>query len=71
MKTLSFLTSEIVETLKQHPEKAMKVAIEQLENAMIEEALILCNGNQTKTAEILGLNRGTLRDRMRSMGVLR
>ncbi|CEI51073.1 hypothetical protein [Acinetobacter bereziniae] len=71
MKTLSFLTTEIVETLKLHPKKAMKVAIEQLENAMIEEALILCNGNQTKTAEILGLNRGTLRDRMRSMGVLR
>lgn len=69
--TLSFLTSEIIETLGKHPEKAMRIAIRQLEHAMIEEALILCNGNQTKSSELLGLNRGTLRDRMRSMGVLR
>lgn len=69
--TLSFLTSEIIETLGKHPENAMRIAIRQLEHAMIEEALILCNGNQTKSSELLGLNRGTLRDRMRSMGVLR
>ncbi|MFW1852638.1 helix-turn-helix domain-containing protein [Acinetobacter guillouiae] len=69
--TLSFLTSEIIETLGKHPENAMWIAIRQLEHAMIEEALILCNGNQTKSSELLGLNRGTLRDRMRSMGVLR
>ncbi|MCF0263351.1 hypothetical protein KW868_02530 [Acinetobacter guillouiae] len=69
--TLSFLTSEIIETLGKHPENAMWIAIRQLEHAMIEEALILCNGNQTKSSELLGLNRGTLRDRMRSMGVLK
>ncbi|MFW1946251.1 helix-turn-helix domain-containing protein [Acinetobacter guillouiae] len=69
--TLSFLTSEIIETLGKHPENAMWIAIRQLEHAMIEEALILCNGNQTKSSELLGLNRGTLRDRIRSMGVLR
>lgn len=69
--TLSFLTSEIIETLGKHPESAMWIAIRQLEHAMIEEALILCNGNQTKSSKLLGLNRGTLRDRMRSMGVLR
>ncbi len=69
--TLSFLTSEIIDTLGKYPEKAIWNAIRQLEHAMVEEALILCNGNQTKTADLLGFSRSTLRDRMRSMGVLR
>lgn len=65
MNTLSFLKTELIQTIEKHPENALKVAVQQIESAMIEEALIICHGNATKTAQILGINRGTLQKRLK------
>ena len=43
----------------------MKIAIQQVENALIEEALIICRGNITRTAKTLGINRATLQRRLK------
>ena len=40
--------------------------IEQVERPMIELALLLQDGNQIKTAELLGINRNTLRKKMKA-----
>lgn len=42
-----------------------------LEKPLLAETLIKTRGNQTKAAEILGLNRGTLRQRLRYHNILK
>ena len=64
MKSLSFVTQEIIKTIQENKGTAFRAAITQLENAVIEEALIQCRGNQTKVSELLGISRATLRKRM-------
>ncbi len=61
MNSISFLKDEIITTIKTNQGDAFRKSIAQLEKAVIEEALILCRGNQTEAARILGINRGTLR----------
>lgn len=39
-------------------------ALAQFEKPLLKEVLTQCNGNQTKAAAILGLNRGTLRTKL-------
>lgn len=39
-------------------------ALAQFEKPLLKEVLIRCHGNQTKAAEILGLNRGTFRKKI-------
>ncbi len=39
-------------------------ALAQFEKPLLKEVLIRCHGNQTKAAEIIGLNRGTLRKKI-------
>lgn len=65
MNSLSFLKNELIQTIEQHPKNAMKIAIQQVENALIEEALIICRGNVTRTAKTLGINRATLQHRLK------
>ena len=43
--------------------------IDALERPMIARALQLTNGNQIKAAALLGLNRNTLRVKLRDLGV--
>jgi len=55
--------------LKQHHEggrikNLYDQVLEQVEKPMIELALTLHNGNQIKTAELLGINRNTLRKKI-------
>jgi two-component system nitrogen regulation response regulator GlnG len=40
-----------------------------LEKPLIEQTLALTNGNQVKAAEILGLNRNTLRTKIRELAI--
>ncbi|MFZ6501807.1 helix-turn-helix domain-containing protein [Acinetobacter baumannii] len=42
-----------------------------LEKPLLAETLIKTRGNQTKAAEILGLNRGTLRQRVKAHNILK
>jgi DNA-binding protein Fis len=37
---------------------------DEFEKVMLEEALVMTRGNQTRAAEVLGLNRGTLRKKV-------
>ena len=64
MNTLSFVRTELLSTLSEHPNNALKIAVRQVEDALIEEALILTRGNKTQAAELLGINRATLRFRI-------
>lgn len=45
-------------------------ALAQFEKPLLKETMIKCHGNQTKAAEILGLNRGTLRKKLDMYGLL-
>ncbi len=47
-----------------------KLTLDAVEEAMIKEALELNDGNQTKTAAMLGVTRQVLRNRMIKMGLL-
>ncbi|MCK0923705.1 protein ninH [Acinetobacter pittii] len=42
-----------------------------LEKPLLAETLIKTRGNQTKAAELLGLNRGTLRQRLKAHNILK
>jgi DNA-binding protein Fis len=54
----------------QHKGDAFRAAVEQVEAHLLSVALIQCRGNQTLTAEILGLNRGTLRKKLKHHGMM-
>ena len=43
--------------------------LKELEEPLIRQALAATNGNQIKTAELLGLNRNTLRKKIRELGI--
>ncbi len=42
-----------------------------LEKPLLQEALIKTSGNQTRAAAILGLNRGTLRKKLKAHGLMK
>jgi two-component system nitrogen regulation response regulator GlnG len=44
-------------------------AIEPVEKALIEHALELCHGNQSQAADMLGLHRNTLRNKLRELNI--
>ncbi|MGB1361297.1 MAG: sigma-54-dependent transcriptional regulator [Alphaproteobacteria bacterium] len=45
------------------------IFLKKLEVPLVQESLNYCNGNQIKTAKILGLNRNTIRKKIRDLGV--
>jgi DNA-binding protein Fis len=46
-----------------------RAVISQVERALIEQCLKWADGNQLKTARVLGINRNTLRKRMKELGI--
>ena len=44
-------------------------ALEQMERQLIAKILDVAGGNQSKTAEILGITRGKVRDRIAAFGI--
>ena len=49
--------------------EARQTAIDAVDRALFRQALERCNGNRSKAAEILGLNRNTLARRLSELGV--
>ena len=45
-------------------------ALEQMERRLFAKVLDVTNGNQSKTAEVLGITRGKVRDRIAAFGIL-
>jgi len=43
--------------------------LEQVERPLIELSLKHCRGNQIRTAEMLGINRNTLRKKIKELGI--
>ena len=51
------------------PEGLYKMFIEEVERPLLELVMQYCKGNQTKAAKYLGLNRGTLRKKLKIYGL--
>jgi Fis family transcriptional regulator len=51
------------------PEELYKMFTEEVERPLLETVMEYCNGNQTKAARYLGLNRGTLRKKLKLYGL--
>lgn len=54
----------------EEPTNVYNLFLEQLERPLLEAMLRHTRGNQSKTAQILGLNRGTLRTKLKTHGLL-
>ena len=70
-KTLSALTGEALDTyfnkLNGHkPGDLYQLVLGEVEKPLFTAVLEYTNGNQSEAAEILGINRGTLRKKLRS-----
>lgn len=46
-------------------DQSLKWAVQEVEKAFIQEALILTRGNITKAAKLLGINRGTVLNKLK------
>jgi two-component system nitrogen regulation response regulator GlnG len=57
--------------LDSHPGEVHARALDELEAALVREAIARTGGNQLRAAELLGINRATLRKRMEMAGVNR
>ncbi len=55
--------------LDSDPGKVHERALDELESALVREALARTGGNQLRAAELLGINRATLKKRMDSAGM--
>lgn len=71
IKTLSTLTDEALRgyfaTLNGHrPGDLYQLVIGEVEKPLLKAVLSYTNGNQSRAAEILGINRGTLRKKLKS-----
>ncbi len=51
------------------PEGLYKMFIGEVERPLLELVMEYCKGNQTKAAKYLGLNRGTLRKKLKIYGL--
>ncbi len=52
-----------------HPDDLYRMVIEEVERPLLECVMFHCGGNQTKASQYLGLNRGTLRKKLRHYGI--
>lgn len=54
----------------EQPSDMYALFLPELERPLLEATLRYTRGNQSKTAQILGLNRGTLRTKMKQYGLM-
>ena len=68
---IELVVREYFDNLKeQQPTQLYELMLSQFEKPLISVVLEHTRGNQTKTAEILGLNRGTLRKKLKTHQLL-
>lgn len=60
----------VKQLIDQHPGDVHKAFVSKIELPMLEVVLKSTHWNQTKTAKLLGINRGTLRKKMKRHGLL-
>ncbi|MBK1691606.1 DNA-binding transcriptional regulator Fis [Ectothiorhodospira mobilis] len=51
------------------PDGLYRMVMEEVERPLLECVLRQCNGNQSRAAQYLGINRGTLRKKLRQHGL--
>lgn len=61
---LNIDVEKVVEILRDNKGKGYRTLLVEFEKVMLEEALVMTRGNQTRAAVVLGLNRGTLRKKL-------
>ena len=54
---------------KERPGNLYKYILSEVEKPLIEMALERAEGNQIKAAELLGINRNTIRTKIRKLGI--
>lgn len=54
----------------QQPSEVYDMVLAEVEKPLLSVVLEFTRGNQTKAAEILGLNRGTLRKKLKAHGLM-
>ena len=64
--TLPSLVTEVTS----HGGRLYRNVMARVEQPLLRHALELCGGNQLKAAKLLGINRNTLRKRLRMLGLL-
>jgi DNA-binding protein Fis len=55
--------------LKSKEGKIYRIMLDALDKSLIRNTLIITFGNQLKAARLLGINRNTLRAKMRKLGI--
>lgn len=55
----------------QKPDNLYRMVIDEVERPLLQCVMSHCRGNQSKAAEFLGLNRGTLRKKLKLYGLER
>ena len=51
------------------PGDLYRMVLEEVERPLLESVMSYCGGNQTRAAEHLGINRGTLRKKLKQYGL--
>ena len=47
------------------PSEVYQMVMNEVEGPMLEEVMNFCNGNKSKACKVLGINRGTLRKKLK------
>lgn len=55
----------------EHTGNVYRFLVESLEKPLLERALELARGNQLEASRLLGINRNTLREKLRKFGIRR
>lgn len=61
---------ELINFIENDPQFVRQKLLSELDDILIDVCMDICGSNQTRVAEVLGVNRGTLRNRMRNLGYL-
>ena len=64
------LPSVVTATLAAEPARMYRAVMARIERPLLRHALDVSGGNQLRAARLLGINRNTLRKRLRQLGLL-